>query len=331
MRMRHSLLLAVTLVVGPLSATTATAETAAETKKAKELFSAAQKLYKQGRFADAIQKFEQANAAKPHPVIHYNIGRCYEELDKVGLALKAYKTYLRLAPEAKDRDQVADTIAALERRLRDQGLQQLTVVVEPAGATIEVDGKPAGPSPATVELTRGEHRVTVVLEGYETLVRTISMTPGQASELNLTLVRPSELKAPPPPDAPLVTATPAEPLTTPNLGVGTDITDVSAGVPPPAPARKRVWTYVVGGFAVASLGAAVGMGLAANAEAATYRAGDPANQIPNPETGALMNGPWADAKARRERVDALSTGSTVSYGVAGAAAITAVVLFFVGR
>ena len=289
---------------------------AQDTKKARELFAAAQGLYQQKRFAEAIEKFEAAYAVKPHPVIHYNIGRCYEELGKTGPAVKSYKTYLRLAPEAKDRNQVADTIASLERKLRDQGLQQLTVVVEPPEATVEVDAKAVGPSPATVEVTIGTHHVVASLDGYEPFDRSISVTPGQASELNVSLVKrePKPAAA----DAPLAARSQPEPSTSSQGN-----TVVPAASERASLARKRLWTYVVGGVAVAGLGTGIGLWLGASAEAATYTGGATINGVPHQ--------PWPTQEEGMKHYNAsmnLATGAFVAYGIAAAAAITAVVLYF---
>jgi hypothetical protein len=84
--------------------------------------------------------------------------------------------------------------------------------------------------------------------------------------------------------------------------------------------RKRVWTYVVGGVAIAGLGAGVGLGVASEANAAAVRNGDNGQPRPADEVQRL-----SDASK------GLAMGANVSYGVAAAAAITAVVLFFVER
>lgn len=323
--MKKTLLLIMALSAMPVSpALGAGPAEAADTKKAKELFGAAQKLYKQGRFAEAIENFEAAYQAKPHPLIYFNVGRCYEELGKTGSALKAYKSYLRLSPEAKDRNQVADTIANLERKLRDQGLQQLTVVVDPPAAQIEVDGQPAGPSPATVELTVGNHRVVLTAEGYEKIDRTIAMTPGLASELNIAMVKSSELRAPAA-DAPVAERPKPEP-TTGAIEPGPSFTEISTEPAMVSVPRERLWTYVVGGIAVASLGTAIGLGVGSLKEAEAFRAGYDNGQ-PWPAEGPIHD----EGQAHFDAAGRLSTGSNIAYGVAGATAIAAVVLFFVER
>lgn len=52
---------------------------------------------------------------------------------------------------------------------RGGGDQQVTILADPPGATVIVDGQPAGVAPATVSLARkSEHTVEVVAPGYET-------------------------------------------------------------------------------------------------------------------------------------------------------------------
>lgn len=84
-----------------------------ELAKAKALAQAAQRLYKLARYAEAIVKFEEAYAIRPHPQITFNIGRCYEQLGEIAKAMRSYRDYLRLSPSAPDRETVADAITNL--------------------------------------------------------------------------------------------------------------------------------------------------------------------------------------------------------------------------
>ena len=177
------------------------------TVQARELFQWGQRLYKQARYAEAIAKFEEAYAVRPHPVIYFNIGRCYEQLGETAKALRAYRDYLRLAPDAKDRETVADAMVNLERRLREKGVQQLMVFADPPNARIEVDGKDLGTSPASVELVAGNHTLAVRAEGHDTVERAFVMTTARATEMTIAL-RPSAkepvvVATPPPPPPPV--------------------------------------------------------------------------------------------------------------------------------
>lgn len=288
------------------------------TQKAKEAFQTAQRLYKEARYADAIAKFEEAYALKPSPVLFFNIGKCHEQLGDVPKALRSYRDYLRLAPDAKDKDTVSDAIANLERRLKEKGLQQLMVFADPPTAVIEVDGKLLGNSPASIELTAGNHKLVVKADGFETTERAFVMQTARATEMTINL-RPVAAKLDPPPPPPPLVDVPKkdEPKKDEPVKLTPKDTVVASsgnGVTKTAePAKKgRLWTWVAGGVAVASAGAGVGMGVVAQSTA---------KNVPNAAVG------MADDQARSAQ--GLATGANVAYGVAGAAAITAVVLFFV--
>src|SRR5262245_15937596 len=102
--------------------------------QARELSQAGQKLFKQGRFLEAIEKFESAYAVRPHPSLYFNIAKCREELRQPAKALSAYREYLRLSPGATDRVAVEAAMAGLQRQLAQQGTQQLAVIATPADA-----------------------------------------------------------------------------------------------------------------------------------------------------------------------------------------------------
>ena len=285
-------------------ASTALAAPDANTEKARAAFQAAQTLYQAGRFADALTKFQEAQALKPHPVIIFNIARCHEQLGALAEALASYREYLRLSPEATDRDAVRASIASLEKRVPQN--QPLVVSVEPASAVVRVDGKKVGSSPASVELPPGEHALEVSAEGYAPFQRTFTMTSQRPLEMNVSLsakaapvviadapTRPPELTPlDPPPMPPLVTQ-------------------------PDAPRRTRTFTWVAGGTAIASGAVATGLGIAANAKAAEIRSGDVRQTME-------LDGIATQAQE-------MAMGANVAWVLAGTAAVTAIVLFFVEK
>lgn len=52
-------------------------------------------LYKEGKYKEALQKFNQAYQLKPNPVTLYNIARCYHNLGNLPSAMEYYKKYLK--------------------------------------------------------------------------------------------------------------------------------------------------------------------------------------------------------------------------------------------
>lgn len=303
-----SALLVATLLSAAPKTDAKAAPTAAETAelaKAKEAAQAAQRLYKQARYAEAILKFEEAAAIRPHPQITFNIGRCYEQLGEIGKAMRSYRDYLRLSPNAEDRQTVADAITNLERRLREKGVQQLMVFSEPANARINVDGKDLGNSPVSVELSAGNHTLSVSAQGYEKAERSFVMQLARGTEMTIALQPQGK-----PSDAPV--ATKVEPAKQPVL------TPTAPAVTSSVVEKKspRVWTWVAGGVAVAGAGAGIGLGAVASGKANEYN--------------TVTHTPAEAAKLRSD-ASSMATAANISYAVAGAAAVTAIILFVVEK
>lgn len=276
----------------------------AKAAQAKDLFAAGQKLYKAGKVADAVVKFEEALELKEHPSIYFNLGTCHEKLGNTAQALRSYRDYLRLSPSANDKAQVADAIANLERKLKETGVQQLLVFTEPPTARIEVDGKVlSSSSPASIELPAGPHTLTVRAIGYQTVEKPFTWSIARAQEMTVNL----ELA---PPDAPVRVADKPVAAVKPTEGPMRNVTfhPVSTG-------RQRVMTWVMGGAAVAALGGGIALGLASNGSLGTLRGGEP-------KESAVAQRLYDDARG-------FAIGANIAYGVAITAAVTAVVLFFV--
>jgi tetratricopeptide (TPR) repeat protein len=273
--------------------------------KARELFQSGNTLFAQGRFAAALSLFEEAWKLKPHPTIQFNLARCHEQLGDPSRALRAYREYLKLAPDAADREGVFSSIARLERKMRERGLQQLTVEADRPEAQVKVDDVILGKAPATTALPLGPHRVVVTAEGFEPFEKTVQLQLTQATEVTVALqaVRPAVADAPrleptvstapvntPPPAAPLVVVTPE-----------------------PKP-HARVWTWVAGGVAVAGVGVATGLMIGASSNARELNTLDPARTRPTAD--GLYSG-----------YQSMTVGSDIAWAVAGTAAVTTLILF----
>ena len=85
-----------------------------ETRAAKRYFARGEKLFALGRFDEAIEQYQKAYDAKPLPDFLFNIGQCHRNLGDFEAAIFSFKKYLKLAPDAENRDQVEEYIAELE-------------------------------------------------------------------------------------------------------------------------------------------------------------------------------------------------------------------------
>jgi hypothetical protein len=201
--------------------------------------------YYGGHYKDAVDSFLAADKLSPSAPLSFNIARAYEKLEDDSGALRWYRDYLRRSPNASNASDVAGLIAHFESRLAKKGVQQLTVLSTPPGATISIDDANVGITPGTFDLAPGHHRVTLLLRGYDDLASDVELPPDHAQDLTLTLTRTAAVGA--------TTAT--APAAVP----------VSPAPAPPASDRKPeaghggfgVWPWVVGGAGVAALGGAL--------------------------------------------------------------------------
>lgn len=141
-------------------------------------------------------------------------------------------------------------------------------------------------------------------EGYEKAERSFVMQLSRGTEMTIALRQAGK-----PSDAPVATKTePTRP----------ELTPTSTAVTAPAVEKKspRVWTWVAGGVAVAGAGAGIGLGVVASSKANEYN-----TVTRTPDQAAQL----------RSDATSMATAANVSYAVAGAAAITAIILFVVEK
>lgn len=88
----------------------------AATREAKEHFYRGEKLFALGRFEKALAAYEAAFEAKQLPEFLFNIGQCHANLGDYRQAIFSLRKYLRLRPDAKNRAEVEEYIASLEKK-----------------------------------------------------------------------------------------------------------------------------------------------------------------------------------------------------------------------
>jgi len=163
---------------------------------AKSKYQQGAEAYSAGRFKDAVDLFLAADQLAPSAPLSFNIARAYEKLSDDAGALRWYRDYLRRNPDAANATTVRPLIAALAESLRKKGVQQLTVLTSPAGATVTVDDHPLGVTPWTGELAPGEHRLLLSLRGYADAEQTVSLAPDQPLDTNVHLEQLTPTAAP---------------------------------------------------------------------------------------------------------------------------------------
>ncbi len=93
-----------------------------DTRTAKRHFERGEQLFALGRFDAALDEYQKAFDAKPIPDFLFNIGQCYRNLGDYTQAIFSFKKYLKLEPDAPDREKVEKLIEELDdKQQRDRG------------------------------------------------------------------------------------------------------------------------------------------------------------------------------------------------------------------
>jgi tetratricopeptide (TPR) repeat protein len=154
--------------------------------------------YRAERYADAVRSFLEADAISPSAVLSYNIARAYEKLADEAQTLRWYRNYLRLNPQASNAVEVQGYVRALSAALAKKGIQQVSVLSSPTGATVAIDGNPLGVTPLTVELPPGAHTALLSLRGYLDAPSDFTLPPASPIDVSVTLrPAPKSTAAPP--------------------------------------------------------------------------------------------------------------------------------------
>jgi tetratricopeptide (TPR) repeat protein len=252
-------------------------------QRAEALLRTGNRLHDQGDFQGALDSYRAAQKLFPSYKIDFNIGLTLEAMGQPERGLPYFESFIRRADATVDAAKIEVArlrVAALRRKV-----SSIRVSCSVAGATVLLDGKKVGQVPLETELylPPGRYRLAVSMAGYQGFEQTLHLEPGDHPTVTVRLAA----RQRPRPQA----------------------------VPLPAPALagpRRVWTWVTGGAALASLAVALGFGISARADYNNYLS------TPDPDV--------YDRKRSSVRWKALA--ANICFGVAGAAGAAAVTLFF---
>jgi tetratricopeptide (TPR) repeat protein len=283
-------LLALTLASPALAeapSSEATVETRRELAKAK--FQRGSELYEAGDYQKAVQAFMEADSLAPSAPLSFNIARAYERLNDSSGALRWYRDYLRRNPQAPNAAEVRTRAGVLSGKLAQAGVQQLSVVSMPVGATVVVDGRAVGVTPFTGDLPLGSHRIGLDLTGYRSQTHDIQLGRNAPTDLSANLE--------PAPKNGLVASNAAR----------AGATDRDQGT------RFGVVPWVVAGGGLAALGGALGFELSRRSH----------------ENAAEANPDQPTFRAEIDAMQRDKTTARVLAGVGGALLVTGTVMLFV--
>ncbi len=139
------LLVAGALLLLLATATPARADDAA-TRSARKHYEKGEKLFALGRFDEALDHYEKAFETKPLPGFLFNIGQCHRNLGDYESAIFSFRKYLKLAPDADNREAVLELIEDLEAKQEaDEEERQRRALREPDPPPRRGDGRKGKP------------------------------------------------------------------------------------------------------------------------------------------------------------------------------------------
>ena len=121
-----------------------------DTETARRLYESATRHFDLTEYEAALNDFKEGYRHKDDPVFLYNIAQCYRLMNKNDEALKFYRSYLRRAPNAPNRDEVERRISTLQESIAAADRARQT----PPQTTLPPSNiKPSADAPATEATT----------------------------------------------------------------------------------------------------------------------------------------------------------------------------------
>lgn len=179
---------------GPCAAQAApSAPTDAQRARARQLYAEGQRHFQADRFAEALASFEAAYREVPNPVVLLGVASAQERLERREDAARTLRRYLRERTDAPDRASIEQRIAALDPSGATAEPEAPTggtirVTSSPSGAAISLDGTETGrTSPADLSVAPGEHHLALTLEGHAPVERMVAVAAGEIADATFTL------------------------------------------------------------------------------------------------------------------------------------------------
>ncbi|MFN3200528.1 MAG: PEGA domain-containing protein [Bradymonadia bacterium] len=160
----------------------------ADKQRANALWDEGQALYGQGRYKEAIDRFQQAYEILRDVNLLYSTAIAYQQLESWSECVNYMDRFIEKAPLSPKKDRAITQRRNCKARIvRDQ---QLIIDSDPPGAKVYVDDRRrgvVGTTPYSNYVNPGAHIVWIELEGYEPIRQEIEVQVKEPFRLNLAL------------------------------------------------------------------------------------------------------------------------------------------------
>jgi tetratricopeptide (TPR) repeat protein len=131
-----------------------------DTEVARKHFAAGHAFYASADYEHALEEFQTARRAKPHPALDYNIARCLDRLERYPEAIAAYNSYIASGPA--DAAEMRARVHELEERIKQTRPPPAVAPVAPEAPVI-LALPPSLETPAPPPPKSKKHTVAIVL------------------------------------------------------------------------------------------------------------------------------------------------------------------------
>ena len=185
-------------------------EAARDVDKARQLFEAGKAAAAQSRWDVAIRYFAESYRFAGRPSALYALGRAHRALYfdagrdpvQLRLALLRFRQFVDRDPQSGNRPRAEQYITELEPYAKvlegfaeELVITRLLVHSPTEGARVSVDGGDPKPTPITLDVEPGSHRVTVTADGFTDGARTVDVPEGATVSVEVPLdPKPAELR-----------------------------------------------------------------------------------------------------------------------------------------
>ncbi len=142
--------------------------------------------YESSDWAHAIEEFRAAFDLWPNPVILFNLAQAYRRDGQLSQATETFNRYLETAPNLT-REQRAEVEESVREIQETRAV--ITFEVEPAGATVTLNGRDLGTAPIArnAEVLPGDYRVHAELANHEARDESFTVRAHEQRLVNLHL------------------------------------------------------------------------------------------------------------------------------------------------